>query len=128
VNLAVNARDAMPRGRKVHSGDAGRKIRRDLAGQHQNMAPGKYVVLIASDTQWHGHDDAHANIRTFFHHQGTGQRHWPGLGHGLWHREAERGHILVYSEPGHGTTFKIYLPNADHKIGINRRRSRKGQP
>jgi len=90
VNLAVNARDAMPRGGKFILETRAERFDETFVDQHQNMPAGNYVLLAVSDTGT-GMDEA--TVSRIFEpssHQGTGQGNRLGLGYRLRHRQAKR--------------------------------------
>jgi signal transduction histidine kinase len=113
LNLCVNARDAMPGGGKliVETGTA--ILDSDYANQNPDVTPGKYILIAVSDT---GCGISRGNLSRVFDPFFTTKEVGKGTGLGLsmvyGFVKQSKGHVRIYSEPGHGTSVKLYLPMA----------------
>lgn len=128
TNLATNARDSMPKGGRLTIVTANRHLDADYAAQHADVAPGDYAMIEVSDS---GTGMIKEVLSRIFEPFFTTKERSKGTGLGLsmvfGFMKQSGGHINVYSEPGKGTTFRLYLPRTED-VGVAARLSATAAP
>jgi len=121
VNMAMNARDAMPNGGTLTLETSNVSLDQESVGRYPDLKPGDYVMLAITDTGAGMNDEVKARVfEPFFTTKEIGQGVGLGLSTSYGIIKQSGGHISCYSELQRGTTFKIYLPQVEQNARASR--------
>lgn len=122
LNLAINARDAMPDGGRLSIETAETSISAEYVEQHPYAVAGRYVMIAVSDTGVGMSEEVRARVfEPFFTTKHTGAGTGLGLSMVYGFIRQSSGHVNIYSEPGQGTVVKMYLPCSDDYLSATGR-------